>query len=116
MSKYFKINEFECPCCKKNLISSSLIKKLDEARELAGVPFIINSGYRCEKHNKEVGSSKTSSHLLGLAVDIRVLHSTTRFIVIGALIKAGFTRLGIAKDFIHVDIDNAKANGVIWTY
>ena len=31
---------------------------------------IVNSGYRCMALNKAVGGSKTSSHMLGTAVDI----------------------------------------------
>lgn len=31
---------------------------------------IVNSGYRCTALNKAVGGSKTSSHMLGSAVDI----------------------------------------------
>jgi len=113
---YFKIKEFECPCCGENLISPTLVSKLNNAREIAGVPFVINSGYRCEKHNKEVGGSPTSSHLKGLAADIKTAGSRNRFKILNALIKAGFTRLGIGESFIHCDIDKTKAQEVCWTY
>ena len=33
-----------------------------------------------------------------------------------ALGYVGFRRFGIAKSFIHVDIDNEKSNPVIWLY
>jgi hypothetical protein len=33
-----------------------------------------------------------------------------------ALLQAGFTRIGIRKDFIHVDVDNKKLQGAIWFY
>lgn len=35
-------------------------------------PIIINSGYRSQAVNMKVGGSKTSSHMNGLAADIRV--------------------------------------------
>ena len=35
-------------------------------------PVIVNSGYRSLEVNKKVGGSKTSSHMNGLAADIRV--------------------------------------------
>ena len=57
-----------------------------------------------------------SSHIKGLAVDISVKDSRTRFIILDALIKVGFNRIGIADTFIHVDDDRNKACGVIWTY
>lgn len=114
--KYFNIDEFKCPCCGANLISEELIERLDQARELAGVPFTVSSGYRCKEHNAAVGGSSTSSHLLGLAVDIVVDGGSNRFKVVDALLKVGFTRVGVAKSFVHADIDKAKVQNVLWTY
>lgn len=37
-----------------------------------GSPVIITSGYRCEEHNRAVGSVRNSQHLLGNAADIVV--------------------------------------------
>jgi len=62
-----------CPCCQKLAISEKLILKLDLAREIAEVPFQINSAYRCQIHNQLVGGVKGSAHLSGLAVDIACL-------------------------------------------
>ena len=114
--KHFTHDEFTCPCCGGNKISINLVKKLDEARELAGIPFVINSGYRCKKHNKVVGGTITSSHLKGLAVDLKVTNSRSRYIILTALIKVGFNRIGIGASFIHCDIDKDKSQNVIWTY
>lgn len=47
------------------------ISRLDEIREGYGKPIYVNSGYRCEELNKEVGGEENSYHLKGLAVDIR---------------------------------------------
>jgi len=35
---------------------------------------------------------------------------------VNALLKAGFTRIGIASSFVHVDCDPTKPAQVIWTY
>ena len=114
--KYFKIQEFVCKCgCKQAPMNKELLERLDRARELAGIPFKINSGFRCIGHNKAVGGSKNSSHLKGIAVDIACTNDGTRWILIKALIDAGFTRIGVAKSFIHVDIDKDK-NSAIWFY
>ena len=43
--------------------------KMDEVRNLLRFPVYVSSGYRCEEVNKAVGGSKTSSHVLGEAVD-----------------------------------------------
>jgi len=108
MSKYFKKIEYN--------MNEDFLAKLDKAREFANIPFIINSAYRSPEQNARVGGKPNSSHLRGLAVDIRANDSSTRYIVLNALIKVGFNRIGIASSFIHVDDDKEKANNVIWTY
>jgi len=116
MWKYFEESEFACPCCGENEIVIELVTKLDDAREYAGIPFHINSGYRCRKHNKKVGGSRLSSHKKGLAADIRAKSSSDRFHIVRGLIKAGFTRIGIGKTYIHADIDEHKPQGIIYLY
>jgi zinc D-Ala-D-Ala carboxypeptidase len=114
--RYFNEDEFTCKCgCNTNNISSKLIERLDNARHIAGVPFAINSGCRCQKHNKRVGGSPTSSHLNGTAVDIKVSSSKDKYKILTALMLEGFDRIGIAKTFIHVDIDD-KPKQLIWSY
>jgi len=111
----FKESDFSCKCgCGLNNISSDLIYRLNIARLIAGVYFIINSACRCKKHNKLVGGSLTSSHLLGLAVDIAIKSPNDRFIIVNSLLSAGFTRIGVYKNFIHVDLDITKPQNVIW--
>jgi hypothetical protein len=43
---------------------------LEPARQIVG-PIIINSGFRCEAVNRQVGGVKNSQHLIGQAADIR---------------------------------------------
>ena len=116
MSKFFEDYEFECPCCKQANISPLFVNCLDAARLRAGVPFKITSGYRCPNHNRAVGGSPTSSHMLGIAVDIAAGASGIKFLIVKALIESGFTRIGIGKDFVHVDMDGMKPSNVMWTY
>lgn len=115
--KNFIESEFDCNCgCGLNDINTDLVYKLDEARELAGVAFKINSACRCEKHNssKEVGGELDSSHPRGLAVDIKVLSSAHRFLILKSLLAVGFNRIGVYKTFIHCDIDKTKPQNVVW--
>jgi len=107
MSKYFKEIEYK--------MDKDFLAKLDDAREFAGIPFFINSAYRSPEHPESI-KNPTSSHIKGLAVDIRVRDSKTRYIVLDALMHVGFNRIGIADTFIHVDDDRNKSCGVIWTY
>ncbi len=108
MSKYFKKIE-------ENM-DVDFLAKLDEAREYAGIPFVINSAYRSPEHNAKVGGKTTSSHLKGLAVDIKAKDSKTRGLILDALRMVGFTRIGIAETFIHVDMDIEKSQNVTWLY
>jgi len=109
----FDIHEFDCPCCGVNEMKPVFLDMIDEARRLAGVPFEINSGYRCPKHNKEVGST-SMNHTSGQAADIKCTDGPTRFKIVSALIKAGFKRIGIAKTFIHTDSTDGPMS--IWFY
>lgn len=116
--KYFKRAEFDSPDLIGSgvLMDSTLLKMLDKARELANIPFIINSGYRTSFHNKKVGGVRDSSHLEGLAVDIKADNSKDRFLIICALLQVGFTRIGIKGSSIHCDIDSQKDAMVVWLY
>lgn len=114
--KYFKLSEFACKCgCGQNNISEQLVMAIDMARRDAGVPFTVASGCRCAKHNKMVGGVDDSSHVLGFAVDIQVRNSADRLKVVKALLRY-FDRIGIAKNFIHIDIDHNKPSPVMWVY
>ena len=114
--KHFTRKEFNCPCCGANLMEPAFLEMLDKARGIAGIPFKINSGYRCAPHNKNEGGSPTSSHVDGWAADINCIGSRHRFIMVDALREAGFERIGIRKDFIHVDCDPQKDERTLWIY
>lgn len=116
LANYFKATEFACKCCGVSNMQQSTIDRLIKAREIAGTPFVINSGYRCEKRNAEVGGKSDGAHTTGHAVDVKALDSRTRFLVLDAALKAGFTRIGIAKTFIHLDDDPDKDPKVVWEY
>ena len=107
MSKFF--NEIE-----ENM-DEEFLERLDQARAFADIPFIINSAYRSPEHPLSI-ENPTSSHIKGLAVDIKATDSTTRFKILDALLFVGFKRIGFGKTFIHVDSDYDKTQDVIWTY
>lgn len=113
---YFKLEEQVCPCCKTGRFAPDFLDMLNQAREIAGIPFIINSGFRCESYNKKVGGTERSAHLVGCACDIKTEDNYTRKVVLDSLLKVGFNRIGIGKNFIHVDNDFTKPQNVIWLY
>lgn len=116
--KYFNIDEFDSPDepGSGQYMDDDFLEMLDRARDFAGVPFVINSGYRTKAHNTKVGGTKNSAHLDGFAADIRCNASRERMYIVGALLEAGFNRIGIGNGFIHVDNDPTKPEDVIWTY
>lgn len=115
---YFTAGEFSSPDQPDSgyKMDSTFIARLDSARGIAGIPFKINSGYRSEHRNRLVGGVKNSAHTKGLAADIKVESGSERYIITKALMDVGFTRLGIANGFIHVDSDTTKPAEVIWLY
>ena len=112
--QWFKMSEFECRCCGKKDMDEAFLERLDKARGIADVVFVIVSGFRCKKHNKMVGGKPESAHMVGKAADIHVSGSRARFRILKGLIEAGFTRIGIYPYFIHVDSDETKDQDVAW--
>ena len=116
ITKNFKTAEFACPGCDAVKMDIYFVKTLQLLRDEYGSPMRINSGFRCEKHNKKVGGSDSSSHLWGMASDISVTDSILRYRMIQCAQKIGIERIGIRRDFIHFDTDYKKKTPVIWTY
>ena len=113
--KYFKPSEFVCKCCGRGELQPSTIEKMDMAREIAGIPFYVNSAFRCEAHNRAVGGKQNSAHTRGYAVDIKCNRETKK-VILEAVKQAGFRRIGLASNFIHVDDDPSLHSPTTWTY
>lgn len=115
--KWFAEKEFKCRCCGqlppsvRENIQALVDNVLDPARQAFGGPVYVNSGYRCEKHNKGVGGVANSQHMKGEAADIapagfgfqdsgfkEELKRLGRIIVEGA----NFDQLIIYPTFLHV--------------
>lgn len=103
------------PPCKLSDMQESFMNRLETARIIAGIPFVLNSAYRTREYEISRGRAGGSSHCKGRAVDISCIGTRNRQIMVSALIKAGFTRIGIAKTFIHVDYDTDKTDA-LWLY
>ena len=116
LTEHFTKEEFDCQCGCGNgdiVISDKLVYELEHVRKIYGKPMRINSGIRCLSHNRNIGSRDTSSHIKGLAVDISCTNMGTRLELVKKLLRDGeFTRVGMHKDFIHVDVDYDKPKGI----
>lgn len=118
MKNYFHPSEFtRCtPPCKKSDMHPDTIARLNRMREIAGIPLVLNCAYRSPAHDRARGRSGTGAHTLGRAVDIRCNADDTRWKIITAAIEAGFTRIGVAGTFVHVDDSPTHAQERFWPY
>lgn len=111
---FFKQREFVCPDCGEVKVSGYLIHMLNKIRSVYGKPMIINSGYRCKEYNKKVGGKPSSAHLRGTAADIKCDNATDRFLLVSLACEAGFRRVGVYSDFVHLDVDDTLPRPVMW--
>ena len=126
LTKDMSRREFACRCgCGADNIAMSLVNRLQAIRDEIGMPVSINSGVRCEAHNAAQGGKDGSPHvpadvgdgqgIVGHAADVSCYSSMYRKAFRDAAGKH-FTRVGMGKDFVHVDDDPRKPQGVEWTY
>lgn len=123
LTNNFKENEFACKHCGKvpsDGIPIALVTGLQSLRDELGKPIIILSGFRCSWHNRSVGGSRDSKHLLGMAADIT---TGREFPILDVFRRATkyFPRVGLYKSkyhpgfgSIHVDIFDKDGNLYWW--
>lgn len=96
-------------------LKPEFVDLLDKARGLAGVPFIITSGYRTTAENATVGGVSDSAHETGLAADLLIKDSISGEKINAALHQVGFKRFGYYRDgHLHVDMDYSKPTPCYW--
>jgi uncharacterized protein YcbK (DUF882 family) len=102
----FTEEELCCPCCKRCDISPVLLTKLQTLRDEMWHSLPINSGFRCESHNKKIGGSPTSKHLIGKAIDISTagLNGSQKHRIMKIAGTLGFRGIGVYPTFFHLDI------------
>lgn len=114
--KYFKPSEFTRIGCSIDDINEDSLIRLDLARGYAGVPFRLNSAYRSPESEIAAGRSGVGAHTEGRAFDIRCNDNKSRFCIVTACLQAGFHRIGIGKNFVHVDDSVKLPYPRIWLY
>ena len=119
LSKYLSLSEIRCKCCGSlppGLVKDDsdhypycfehLFDAFDEIRERWGVPIIVNSGYRCPKHNQAVAGGLMSAHLFGLGMDLNITgDEVPRFVRLVKLVDSSL-RVGWKKydgKLVHID-------------
>ena len=102
--------EFKCRCSRKTCTHTLVVDKLRTAygnlRTSVGFPLEINSGFRCQMHNAEVGGSSSSSHMTGHAIDISTKNlNMDEFEVLLEQSKIHFDVVIIYETFIHCHME-----------
>jgi uncharacterized protein YcbK (DUF882 family) len=105
IAEYFSLYEFECPCCKRVMLSPDLLTRLDHLRGVINRPIYVNSGYRCPEENRKVGGVSGSYHLRGMAADIHVKDYLLSDLLLYAQ-EIGFRGIGYyeKENFLHLDV------------
>ena len=107
LSANFKLKEFKSRTNPAVFISRELIEVLQSIRNKLGSPININSGYRTQEHNKSVGGSINSAHLIGCAADIS--SPTVKAVEIARIAYALYGKkiaigLHTKENYVHIDI------------
>lgn len=114
---HFAVSELACRCAGRYCHGEywheqDFLDALEELRARAGhIPLLITSGHRCAQWNAAVGGAARSLHKT-IAVDIALAgHEPGR--LEAAALATGFTGIGLANRFIHLD---RRARPARWTY
>ena len=113
--QYFKLSEFDCQKTGNNEMCPFFLEKLDELRHECGFSFTITSGYRDPVgHPIESKKNVPGTHARGIAADIHINSGAEGYKIVQEAMRLGFTGVGVAKTFIHVD--TRKTMPVMWCY
>ena len=112
ISRNFNLREFISSDTDEVKIDYRLVVICERLRRELETPITITSGYRTKTHNKEVGGSKDSFHMQGLAADMIAKGVSLRKLFIKATKIKGVGGLGWYQDsHIHIDL---RKNRVYW--
>ena len=99
----FTPKEIACKGTGEIVVNYHALYMLQSARDIVNKPLYINSAYRSERYNSEIGGAPMSMHLEGRAFDIS-LKGHDKDDIHEILKRVGFTGFGLRhKTFIHAD-------------
>lgn len=114
---HFSPAELECHCgCHRNNVKPQLIELLERARSIFGGPLVLTSASRCPAHELQVSGKSGGAHVDGDAADIYCDSDLDRFRLARIFFELGVNRIGVAANFIHVDISDHLPQEVFWMY
>lgn len=111
LSPNFHREEFKCKCgCGFDIVDAELIIMLETIRAACkGAPITITSGCRCPEHNKKIGGSEHSYHVIGKAADFKVKGYKPSWVAnkLDAIAPESYG-LGRYNNWTHIDVRNGK--------
>lgn len=118
LSPHFRATEFACNHCGElhpsgNMPPVQLLDILEAIRAEFGKPVVINSGYRCQTHNANVGGARGSRHMKGDAADIVVKGTDPALVyALADRLVGGMGGVGRYHTFTHIDTRGHKARWI----
>lgn len=114
----FSASEFACKHTGQNDMKHEFMEVLQRVRADFGRPMKITSGYRHWTHPVEARKGHTTGeHTRGTCCDVACTDGRERFDLVNLALKHGITRIGIAKNFVHLGIGGPGLPvRVIWEY
>ena len=116
LSTNFNSTEFDChgnSCCSQTLVDEQLVICLQMIRDHFNAPISVTSGFRCIRHNSNIGSGTGSQHVKGCAADIVVSGVAPREVAKYAesigIKGIGLYETGSDGHFVHIDTRTVKA-------
>lgn len=121
-TKNFSDLELRCSCCGENKMDPSFLVRLQDIREIFGVPMHISSAYRCPAWNtRKSKSGANGPHTTGRAVDVLVSGNDALRLIRIAL-ERGITGVGVSQKgeytdrFLHIDDLTDGIRPHTWSY
>ena len=120
---YFTKDELKCSHCGKFEMDDDFLRRANQARHYADIPFHVSSAYRCPEH-KDSKKNPRSSHIKGMAMDVKIKSAWHANKILNGLAEAGINRRFIyikptvvaENSFtlfhIHFDTDGEKPQDV----
>jgi len=106
LAEHFRAEELACGCdreeCRTVVVHWALIRLLERMRRQIEQPLYVSSGYRCPRHNKDVGGAPESLHLAGMAADVQASTSIEHLAKVAEAVGAG--GIGLYPRHLHVDV------------
>lgn len=121
LSTHFNVKEFKCKCGGSHeiKIDTKLITKLEKLYSTLNCSkIIVNSGYRCCSHDKNVGGNGSGQHTKGTAADI-VCYGADGKVISSKIVTcaaqdigfSGIANISANYQAVHVDVRTGKWYG-----